>query len=224
MLSWPCNFAQAKGIGNNNLSNQMAKRRLSSENVEELITHYQNERRRLTYQLDLVKEALADLKIRQQDPAETASTTTTVQPKRGPGRPRKTAEVKKTGRKPGRPKKRVRKERELNEWDSAVLDSISSTGRLMPKDELLEHLIAWAKVNKPGISEEEVQAFLTRTLQKLSGKKKLLGTHQSGLRRGYHYGLIDWFFKSSGRLRKNHYHRLVLEPTESEASPEPTEA
>lgn len=197
----------------------MAKRRLSNENVEELMAHYQNERRRLNYKLDLVKEAIADLKGRQQEQAETiaAASPAKAESKRAPGRPKKTAAAKKkTTRKPGRPKKRERKERPLNEWDNAVLDSINSTGRLMPKEELLEHLTTWAAVNKPELSQDEVAAFLTRTLQKLSGKRKLLGTHHTGLRRGYHYGLIDWFFKSSGRLRRQHYHRLVLEPTTEE--------
>jgi hypothetical protein len=51
---------------------------------------------------------------------------------------------------------------------------------------------------------------LTRVLQKLSGKRGVLGAHRSGLRRGYHYGLKDWFFASSGALRKQHYDKLVL--------------
>lgn len=74
----------------------------------------------------------------------------------------------------------------------------------------MDQATSWAKKNHPTLSEAEVEAFLTRTLQKLSGRKKLLGTHHSGLRRGYHYGLKDWFFQSSGKLRKQHLDRLVL--------------
>ena len=92
--------------------------------------------------------------------------------------------------------------------------TITNSGRLLPKEEILEQVGRWAAKNQPKLSDAEVEAFLTRTLQKLSGKKKLLGTHHSGLRRGYHYGLIDWFFQSSGKLRRQHYDRLVLSPEE----------
>lgn len=194
----------------------MANKRLSDKNIDQLLVHYRNERRRLTYQLDLIKSAIADLKKHR----TTAGTSDTERPemvegtvKRGPGRPRKAAAEKAPG-KPGRPPKRVRKVRPLNEWDNAVMEAINRTGRLMPKEEILEHVSGWAAEHQPQLSAEEVEAFLTRTLQKLSGKKKMLGTHHSGLRRGYHYGLIDWFFQSSGKLRRQHYERLVLAPEE----------
>jgi len=192
----------------------MAKRRLSQKDIDQLLTHYRAERRRLNYQLGLTRSAIIELKKERAaapQPSSTAASDGT--PKRGPGRPRGTKNSGKTSGKPGRPKKRERKERELNEWDNMVLGAIRSTGRLLPKDELLEHATAWAKKNEPALSAAEVEAFLTRTLQKLSGKKKMLGTHHSGLRRGYHYGLRDWFFQSSGKLRKQHYDRLVLSPS-----------
>ncbi|MCC6840776.1 MAG: hypothetical protein IT230_11510 [Flavobacteriales bacterium] len=194
----------------------MANKRLSDKNIDQLLVHYRNERRRLTYQLDLIKSAIADLKQHRttagtSDPARPEMVEGTV--KRGPGRPRKAVAEKAPG-KPGRPPKRVRKVRPLNEWDNAVMEAINQTGRLMPKEEILEHVSGWAAKHQPQLSAEEVEAFLTRTLQKLSGKKKMLGTHHSGLRRGYHYGLIDWFFQSSGKLRRQHYERLVLAPEE----------
>lgn len=198
----------------------MAKKRLSEKDIDQLLSHYRAERRRLNFQLGLVRSTIADLK---KDKATAPVPSTSSKPivggvvKRGPGRPRKT-EAAKTPGKPGRPKKRVRKERALNEWDNVILDAINSTGRLLPKEELLEHATAWASKNAPALSAAEVEAFLTRALQKLSGKKKLLGTHHSGLRRGYHYGMKDWFFQSSGKLRKQHYDRLVLKP---ESEPEP---
>ena len=70
--------------------------------------------------------------------------------------------------------------------------------------------MVWAKKNEPLMQEDEIDVKLTRVLQKLSGKRGVLGTHRSGLRRGYHYGLKDWFFASSGALRKQHYDKLVL--------------
>ncbi|MEO7082127.1 MAG: hypothetical protein ABIY71_11390 [Flavobacteriales bacterium] len=193
----------------------MAKRRLSEKNIDQLLVHYRNERRRLGYQLELVRGAIADLKKEKEEVAalpKPAATISSDVPKRGPGRPRKDATATKTPGKPGRPKKRERKERSLNEWDNIVIDAINSTGLLLPKEEILEHATTWAAKAHPALTNEEVEAFITRALQKLSGKKQLLGTHHSGLRRGYHYGLKDWFFQSSGKLRKQHYDRLVLSP------------
>lgn len=194
----------------------MAKRRLNEKNIDQLLAHYRNERRHLVYQLDLVKAAIEDLKQQKvsggsgTDGKEATDGVKEVKVKRGPGRPK--GSTNKVAGKPGRPKKRERKERELNEWDKMVIDTITERGLLLPKEDLLDAATTWAKVYKPQLSKPEVETFLTRTLQKLSGKKKLLGTHHSGLRRGYHYGLIDWFFQSSGKLRKQHYDRLVLKP------------
>lgn len=190
----------------------MAKRRLSPKDIDQLLTHYRAERRRLNYQLGLARTAIVELKKVKAAAPQVSPADPDAKPKRGPGRPRGTKNSTKTPGKPGRPKKRERKERELNEWDNMVLEAINSTGRLMPKEELLEMAKTWAAKNEPTLSTAEVEAFLTRTLQKLSGKKKMLGTHHSGLRRGYHYGLKDWFFQSSGKLRKQHYDRLVLTP------------
>ena len=194
----------------------MAKKRLNPKDIDHLLTHYRAERRRLNYQLGLTRAAILELKKDKAAIPQASSSPNTASdgsPKRGPGRPRGTKNAAKALGKPGRPRKRERKARELNEWDNMVLGAINSTGRLMPKEELLEHAKAWAAKNAPALSAAEVEAFLTRTLQKLTGKKKLLGTHHSGLRRGYHYGLKDWFFQSSGKLRKQHYDRLVLKPS-----------
>ncbi|HMN06031.1 MAG TPA: hypothetical protein PKD45_09910 [Flavobacteriales bacterium] len=192
----------------------MAKRRLSDKDISQLLAHYRNERRQLTYQLDLVKAAIADLKQQKGEAGEDGDgarqDAAPVIAKRGPGRPRKHVETTKVPGKPGRPKKRERKERALNEWDNAVLAIITQEGLLMRKEELLKNLLEWAATHKPELTQEEVEAFLTRTLQKLSGKKKMLGTHHSGIRRGYHYGLMDWFFQSSGKLRRQHYDKLKL--------------
>lgn len=187
----------------------MAKKRLSDKDIDQLLSHYRSERRRLLFQLEQVRTSIIGLKKdRVAAPKAKAATATAGIVKRGPGRPRKDAAA--VPGKPGRPKKRERKERELNDWDNMVLNSIKSSGRLMPKEDLLQSAKTWAASKKPGMKLPEVETFLTRTLQKLSGKKRMLGTHHSGLRRGYHYGLKEWFFNSSGKLRKQHYDRLVL--------------
>ncbi|MBS1582287.1 MAG: hypothetical protein JST66_08825 [Bacteroidetes bacterium] len=187
----------------------MAKKRLSDKDIDQLLSHYRSERRRLAFQLEQVRAAIIGLKKDRTSAARSSGTASaTAGTKRSPGRPRKSAA--KVPGKPGRPKKRERKERALNDWDTMVISAIKSSGRLMPKEDLLQHAKTWAASKKPGMKLPEVEAFLTRTLQKLSGKKKVLGTHHSGLRRGYHYGLKEWFFNSSGKLRKQHYDRLVL--------------
>jgi hypothetical protein len=91
-----------------------------------------------------------------------------------------------------------------------VLESITKAGQLLPKEAIMTAALAWAKKNAPEMTPEDVEAKITRVLQKLSGRRGQLGTHRSGLRRGYHYGLKDWFFTSSGLLRKQHYDKLVL--------------
>src|SRR5690606_6684549 len=77
------------------------------------------------------------------------------------------------------------------------------------KADLLAVALKWAKKNEPNMTEEEVSVKLTRVLQKLSGKRGVLGTYRSGLRRGYHYGLKQWFYSSTGALRRTHLDKLV---------------
>ncbi len=199
----------------------MAKKRLGEKDIDQLLVFYRSERRRLMFQLDHVRLALKDLKRALTSLPKTGtkptgknarkSATVDSGVKRGPGRPRKNAAApKKVKRGPGRPPKRVQPERQLNGWDEMVLASIRSSGRLQPKEEIMDHAAKWASTNEPSVKKAEVEQYVTRTLQKLSSKKGLLGTHHTGLRRGYHYGLRDWFFSSSGKLRRQHYDKLVL--------------
>lgn len=189
---------------------------MSQKDAEQLLSHYRSERRRLMFQLGLTRNALRDLKkLLASMPKSAPKPNVVVLPdgttKRRPGRPRKGEVVeKKSKRGPGRPPKRVLPPRPLNEWDRMVMDAIKSKGKLLTKEDLLKTAITWASSHEPKMKKGEVEAFLTRTLQKLSGKKNLLGTHHSGLRRGYHYGLIDWFFRSSGKLRRQHLDKLDL--------------
>lgn len=189
----------------------MAKKRLSEKDIDQLLTVYRAERRRLGFQLEQVRASIAELKE-----AKTGMVSGEDAPavKRGPGRPRKNAALKKaSGKKPGRRKKREVKDGgyRLNEWDTMIIDKIKTSDRLMTKEDLLAASLSWAGKNEPKMKKDEVEAKLTRTLQKLSGKRGELGKHRTGLRRGYHYGIKDWFFASSGKLRRNAYEKLVLE-------------
>lgn len=188
----------------------MPPRKLNDKEIDQLLSQYRSERRRLLYQLETVRTAMRNLKGGLSDsPAKPNDGTV----KRGPGRPRKTdAEKALAKKKPGRRKKRtiVGGGYRLSDWDEMIVETIRKRDLLLPKEELYAASLAFAKKNEPTLSPEEVEAKLTRVLQKLSGKRGVLGTHRSGLRRGYHYGLKEWFFASSGLLRKQHYDKLVL--------------
>lgn len=186
----------------------MPPKRLSDQEIDELLAQYRSERRRLMFQLENVRSAMSELKEKRGDSPKRPTSAA----KRGPGRPRKTdGSDTKTPRKPGRRKKRVVEGGyRLSPWDIMILDTIKKRNQLLPKEDLMKASMAWAKKNEPAMSEAEVAAKLTRVLQKLSGKRGELGAHRSGLRRGYHYGLKEWFFASSGLLRKQHYDKLVL--------------
>ncbi len=187
----------------------MAQKRLSEKDIEQLLVQYRGERRKLIFQLETVRAAIADLKT-VRDGGQPASGSVA---KRGPGRPRKaTATPARRRRKPGRRKKRQVKDGgyRLSDWDNVVTQAIEKSQRLLPKADLLKHVTTWAKKNEPKMKPDEVELKLTRVLQKLSGKRGVLGTYRSGLRRGYHYGLKTWFFSTSGKLRKQHLNKLVL--------------
>jgi hypothetical protein len=189
----------------------MAIKRLSEKDIDELLLQYRSERRRLSYQLDTIREAIGELKALREGKQGPSNGEAPV--KRGPGRPRKNpADHVAPRKKPGRRKKRVIKDGgyRLSNWDQMVVDAIEKRAQLLPKSEILKAATTWARKNEPGMSPEEVEAKITRVLQKLSGKRGVLGAHRSGLRRGYHYGIKDWFFSSSGLLRKQHYDKLVL--------------
>lgn len=190
----------------------MAKKRFSAKDIEQLLSHYRAERRRLTFQLDSVRRSIKELRALK--PA--ASGEEGAPAKRGPGRPRRTdAEGvvrRRRGRKPGRRKKRTIKEGgyRLNPIDTAVVNAITNKKQLLTKQELLEVVKKWAVKGAPKMKVDEMEARLTRSLQKLSGKRGTLGTHRTGLQRGYHYGLKDWFFSTTGKLRRQHLDKLVI--------------
>jgi hypothetical protein len=191
----------------------MANKRLSEKDIDQLLNQYRSERRRLGFQLENVRRAISELKsVRTTMAPAAGSGSDTPVVKRGPGRPRKDPNAPVTPRKSGRRKKRQIKEGgyRLSDWDTMVINSITKSDRLLPKEDILKNARQWANKAYPDMSEAEVEAKITRVLQKLSGKRGALGTHRSGLRRGYHYGVKDWFFASSGKLRKQHLDKLVL--------------
>ncbi|HQX28907.1 MAG: hypothetical protein IPI00_04635 [Flavobacteriales bacterium] len=189
-------------------SNKMAIRRLSPKDAEQLLMQYRSERRRLNFQLEKVRAAIAELKgsIVPREPGDVV-----IPVKRGPGRPRKDpSQLNSAKRSSGKRKKREIKDGgyRLSPWDHLVIDTITKADQLITKGRLLKAALVWAKKNEPGMTPKDVEDKLTRVLQKLSGKRQILGTHRTGMIRGYHYGIMNWFFASSGKLRKQHFERI----------------
>ena len=181
----------------------MAGERMSKNDVEHLLKLYFSERRRLMFQLERVRASIAELKRRKVLKEEKEENSAEGLPKRGPGRPPKTEGAPaRRGRKPGRRKKRTTKNGgyRLNPWDLMVRESIERSG-LLVKEDLLAIATEWAKRNDPKRKGKAIDIKLTQTLQKLSGKRGILGKQRTGDRRGYHYGLKDWFFKNANKLR-----------------------
>lgn len=186
----------------------MAGERMRKSDVDQLLGIYFSERRRLIFQLDRVRDAIAELKRRKllkEEGDEGAPI------KRGPGRPRKVdgpTPVRRE-RKPGRKRKRTIKNGgyRLNPWDLMVKEVIERSG-FMVREDLYAIALEWAKRNDPKRKAASVDLKLTQTLQKLSGKRGVLGTYRSGTRRGYHYGLKEWFFKSTGKVRPAYLDQL----------------
>ncbi|MBL7952346.1 MAG: hypothetical protein JNM62_11580 [Flavobacteriales bacterium] len=197
----------------------MANERLGAKNTELLLDHYRSERKRLIFQLKNVRDQIIRLKaIRAREVKQPVE----GQVRRGPGRPRKEiTEGTDMKRGPGRSssskpsasavKRRKRKKTggyRLSDWDEMVIEAITGTG-LLPKQLIVDRGRAWVKASGKRMSAADVEAKITRVLQKLSGSRGVLGKYRTGLRRGYHYGLKEWFFASSGALRKQHLEKLV---------------
>lgn len=187
----------------------MARERLKKEELDRLLAELFGERRLLMYKLDRVRKAISELKTLRASKAasEVGTGADGEAPKRGPSRPAGSGKARR--RKPGRRKKRtVVGGYRLNTWDNMVVGAINAAKHLLTKQELLAHSIAWAKKNEPKTSKAGVELKLTRTLQKLSGRRGVLGKHRSGKQRGLHYGNMDWFFH--GKLRQEHKDKVLL--------------
>ncbi len=183
----------------------MAQKRFTEKDIDELLTQYQGERRRLAFQLEGVKKAIQELRsLRTGKPVPTKTSKAT--------KATRTRTATKRKRKPGRRKKRTLKGGgyRLSGWDNAIIQAITGANKMLTKQVLLDQVTKWAAKNEPKTNAAEVEVKLTRSLQKLSGRRGMLGTYRTGLQRGYHYGLKDWFFKSTGKLRPSHLDKLVI--------------
>ncbi len=170
---------------------------MNNDDLELLLKTYFGERRRLLFQLARVRDAISELKRRRALKPSKADA-----PKRGPGRPRKQPAADGAARPAGGKRKRTTKNGgyRLNAWDLMVQEVITRSG-LMVREDLQPIALEWAKRHDPKRKAAAVDLKLTQTLQKLSGKRGVLGKYRSGQRRGYHYGLKEWFFNTTGEPR-----------------------
>ncbi|MBE0642359.1 MAG: hypothetical protein IH599_10005 [Bacteroidales bacterium] len=123
------------------------------------------------------------------------------------------AKAAKTKRKPGRPAtkkpaKRGRKPRRtkgyrLSDWDNFLVELIRENQKPMTSSELLEAATLKAPERNIAIEADQIKGKVARSLQKLANKRGVLGK-ASSRGKGYVYGVAEWFFARSGRLKKSY--------------------
>jgi hypothetical protein len=200
---------------------------ISEKERTELLTHYLGEKRKLTIQLDFIRQIIDDLQVNTKSddinpiqkkgrgrPRKNQSglglsptrASDGTQVKRGPGRPKLTEEEKAARRaaKGQSSTKKERKERALNQLDQLVIEAITSSDKFKTSKELLTEALG----SNAGTEPKALSIKLAASLQKLT-KKGLLRKHHSGIGRGDHYGLDVWF-DSTGKLTEEGRDKLVV--------------
>ena len=166
--------------------------RLSDTEIDELLATYRSQRKQLNYQMGLIQTAIKDLKDTRARKEERAI----ERAEQRANAPRKAK------RKPGRRKKRtVQGGYKMNPWDQFIVDTITTHDRLMTKAELIDISKDWIKQNAIKATAAEREVKITRSLNKLGGKRNDIGKHRTGVGRGLHYGIGDWFFSNSGKMK-----------------------
>lgn len=165
---------------------------LKPNEIDELISSYRSELKKMRYQISQVNDAISQLQELKAEKIE--------------AKERKEVEKAKVKKKPGRKPKRGRKPRKtkgyrLSDWDKFLIETIEANKLPMTSGELLEAATRHVTMEKLDLNEEQIKGKVARSLQKLANKRGLLGK-TSSRGRGYVYGLNDWFFARSGRLKK----------------------
>lgn len=170
----------------------MPKISLSPHEIDELIAAYRSNLKKMRFQINQVNDAIKELQELKQQKLEAKEKKVAV----------KAAVRKKPGRKPKRGRKpRKTKGYRLSDWDEFVINSIREKGLPMSSAELVEAGTKHSKDTKLGLDEEQVKGKIARSLQKLANKRGVLGK-ASSRGKGYVYGVDEWFFARSGRLKK----------------------
>lgn len=178
---------------------------LSLSEIDELISAYKSSLKKLRFQIDQTAETIKELQgLREYKKAKLASP---------PVREKKTDESgedtakRKPGRKPiaKKPKRRKKADRNqgyrLSEWDDAIIGIIRDNQKPMISSELIA--AAMQNENLAGQNPDEtfVKGKVARSLQKLANKRGTLRKHPTR-GKGFSYGLGEWFFAKTGKLKK----------------------
>jgi hypothetical protein len=183
----------------------MAKSTLTIAEIDDLLSVYRSSLKKMRFEMAQLSEtitALQEMKKGRQEAAE-AKIAAKAEAKAE-------AKAAKTKRKPGRPPtkkaKRGRKPRKtkgyrLSDWDNFLVELIRENQKPMTSAELVDTATAKAAEKKIDVDPTQIKGKVARSLQKLANKREVLGK-ASSRGKGYVYGVSEWFFARSGRLKK----------------------
>jgi hypothetical protein len=172
---------------------------LSNNEIDELVNSYKSSLKKMRFQIVQVTETINQLQAMKKERIEAKE----VKALEKEQAVKVKATRKKTAKKkaPKRRKKRVTSGYRLSEWDQFLIDTIKENNLPMSTAELQEAATRMVTEKRLEMTEEDIKGKIARSLQKLANRRKDLGK-APGRGKGYVYGLSDWFFARSGRLKK----------------------
>jgi uncharacterized coiled-coil protein SlyX len=180
----------------------MARITLTLNEIDDLITAYKSSLKKLRFQMDHTTQTLRDL----QEMRELKKEKMTPQPKEKKAAvegEEKVKPAKKTpGRKPGRKKKSVRSQGyRLSDWDNSIIETIRANDKPMTSGDLVVAIMEKEAAEGANPDEKLTKGKVARSLQKLANKRGTLRKHPTR-GKGFAYGLGEWFFAKTGKLKK----------------------
>lgn len=173
---------------------------LSNNEIDELVNSYKSSLKKMRFQIAQVTETINQLQALKQERIEVKEAKALEK--------EQAVKVKATRKKVAKkktPKKRKKRATtggyRLSEWDQFLIDTIKENNLPMSTSELQEAATRMVTEKKLGMTEEDIKGKIARSLQKLANRRNDLGK-APGRGKGYVYGLSDWFFARSGRLKK----------------------
>ncbi|GAA4823247.1 hypothetical protein [Algivirga pacifica] len=89
----------------------------------------------------------------------------------------------------------------LSEWDYLLLKTLKDENRLLLNHDFIDAAREYTESKGKKMTEEQLKGKVVRSLNKLVNKREYILKHNyKG--KGYCYGLSIWFFKKSGKLKK----------------------
>ncbi|HRY98421.1 MAG TPA: hypothetical protein P5550_05115 [Bacteroidales bacterium] len=180
----------------------MPRTTLTIAEIDELLVAYRSSLKKMRFELNQLTDtitALQEMKKERQEAKEAkvaARAEAKAEARAAKKAAKPAAKKAKRGRKPSRTKGY-----RLSSWDNYLVELIRENGKPMTSAELLAMAGARAAENKTAFDEEKMKGKIARSLQKLANKRGVLGK-ASARGKGFTYGLGEWFFARSGRLKK----------------------